>query len=97
VAGFLGELSASDGDQFLSLLDLAFGDRPVTQILVHPVRAALVSEHLQAAVSPAPEQDAGAGSPGLVGRHRHLLDRLCVAWPRRMRPKVTVPPGEAFH
>ena len=33
-------------------------------------------QHLQAVVPATPEQDAGAGSPGLVGRHRHLPGRL---------------------
>jgi hypothetical protein len=97
VAGFLRELSAGDRDQLLSLLDLAFGDRPVTQVLVHPGRTTLVREqHLQAMVPAAPEQDAGAGSSGLVGRHRHLLGHLASHGRGAYGPMVRVPPGEAF-
>src|SRR4029453_7126106 len=71
VAGLLRELAASDRNQLLALLHLAFGDRPLPQVLVPPLGAALVGEqHLQAILAAAPQQDAGAGTPGLVGRHR---------------------------
>ena len=44
-------------------------------------------EHLQAIVPAAPEQNAGAGSPGLVGRHRHLLGVCVRVAAARMRPE----------
>ena len=94
-AGFLGELSASDRDRFLALLDLALGDRPVPQILVHPGRTALVSEqHLQAIVPAAP----GSRMPALVRPDLSVV--TATSWPacgrgsRRVgSPKVTVPPA----
>jgi len=73
VSGFLRELPASDRADFLSLLHLAFRDRPVTEVLFLPVRTAHVSkQNLQAIVWAAPEQNAGARSPGLVGHLRRL-------------------------
>ena len=83
VSGFLRELSAGDRHQLLSLLDLAFGDRPVTQVLVHPMRTAHVrQQHLQAIVAAAPSR-----MPALVRPDLSVVTAtswaLGSAWPRR--------------
>jgi len=69
-SGLLLELPASDGDELLAGLHLAFRDRPVPEILLGPERSTLVGEqHLQAPVPAAPEQDAGARATRLVDSH----------------------------
>src|SRR5512132_1451600 len=73
VSGFFRELSPSHRHELLTGLNLALGDRPVADVLLDPERSTLMGqEHLQAAVPPAPEQDAGTRAPRFVGRHTHL-------------------------
>src|SRR6266487_3816470 len=74
VSGFFCELSPSHRHELLTGLNLALGDRPVTDVLLDPERSALMGqEHLQATVPAAPEQHAGTRAPRFVRRHTHLL------------------------
>src|SRR5947209_2634325 len=66
VSGFFCELSPSHRHELLTGLNLALGDRPVTDVLLDPERSALMGqEHLEAAVPAAPEQDAALVRPDL--------------------------------
>src|SRR5262249_6679511 len=74
VSGFFCELSPSHRHELLTGLNLALGDRPVTDVLLDPERSGLMGqEHLKAAVPAAPEQDAGTRAPRFIGRHTYLL------------------------
>jgi hypothetical protein len=73
------ELAPGDGQQVLDGVRLALEHRPVIRVLPGEVRTAGVAEqHLRATLPDAPQQDAGAGAPGLVGLGLSDARRLCV-------------------